>query len=490
MVAALTPSGATITSDGDSWKFIRGQDWKDNSNPTGNLMGMIPAPLPSEDWMTALRCVGNRAWLGYRKSGVESRAMDETGSMEVQANVEKPATVLIRAILALPNQPPLFAAYDGSAGGLLTLDNAAPYKPIANSTGTNAGAPVPGLPAVAPLPTLEDAKVLSTRLGKLTLQIAPGEAFFLADDWRTQGDWIGRYGGGYAKLCGIGQSGDQDYPLQAGYEVSIQLGPNHLPSGGNADPATHHADDISTELRSLYDPILGHRRNAEDNDTSYDTATYPESYNGPDLWVRAKVPDGVHCLSLYFVNNDEHSSGPNKYRDYDVQVLSDNPDVNKIQGGTPLARTRVTDFWGGVYKQFLVRGPASYIVRIGRNRSYVTKLQGVFLDRVTGDLPDNPAQLPGFDTMPYQPPDEPDDYHPSPLTDAAVNLWSQLDDALGLRGAVGIQMPLRIWCFRAAIAGQAPAAILERWRWQISIWTQDDRKKFEDAVKAAHDAAK
>ena len=50
-------------------------------------------------------------------------------------------------------------------------------------------------------------------------------------------------------------------------------------------------------------------------------------------------------------------------------------------------------------------------------------------------------------------------------------------------------MPLHIWCYRAAVAGQAPAAILERFRWEISIWTPDDRKKFDDAMKAAHDAA-
>ena len=43
-------------------------------------------------------------------------------------------------------------------------------------------------------------------------------------------------------------------------------------------------------------------------------------------------------------------------------------------------------------------------------------------------------------------------------------------------------MPLHIWCYRAAVAGQAPAAILERFRWEISIWTPDDRKKFEEAI--------
>jgi hypothetical protein len=150
----------------------------------------------------------------------------------------------------------------------------------------------------------------------------------------------------------------------------------------------------------------------------------------------------------------------------------------------------VTDFWGGVYKQFLVCGPADFVVRIGRNRSFGTRLQAVFLDRVTGDLTDTPGQLPGFNTAPYAPPDEPDDFHPTPLADAAVTLWSKLDDDLALRGAIPFQMPLRIWCFRAAVAGNAPPAIVERWRWQISIWTPDDRKKFDDAMKAAYDEIK
>ena len=286
----------------------------------------------------------------------------------------------------------------------------------------------------------------------------------------------------------MSDAGDQNYSLLPGYEVSIQVGPHHEASA--AGPVWHHNNDVSDDLRSLYDPTLGHRRDAEDNDMSYDSVTYPESYDGPDLWVRAKVPDGVHCLSLYFLNNDAHTGGGNKYRDYDVQVLSGDGDDAKVQATKPLARTRVTDFWGGVYKQFVVRGPASYVVRIGRNRSYVTKLQGVFLDLVTVDAPNNPGQLPGFAAAPYLPPDEPDNYQPTPLADAAINLWSQLDTALPLRGAVPMQMPFRVWCYRAATAGGAPAEILEHWRWNLGVWTAEDRKKFDDAMKAAHGAAK
>ncbi len=490
VVAALTPSGASATPDGEQWIFIRSLSLNQPAvmaaMPGFVEPGQFKITLPLENWITALGSAGPHVWVGYRKAGVESRNPKDPRIQELVANVDHPGTVIIRSMLILPDEPPLFAAYDEDAGGLLTLDNAPPFKPLAG--GTNRNATAPSLPSPAPMPILDDAKALAARLGKLGQQIGAGEAFYLADDWRTGGDWIGRYGSGYVKLCGMSQNGDQDYSLQPGYGVSLEVGPHH--EANAAGPAWFHDDDTSNDLRSLYDPTLGHRRDAEENDVSYDTKTYPESYDGPDLWVKAKVPEGVHCLSLYFLNNDAHTKGGNKYRDYDVQIFSDENGDGKVDTGAPLARTRVTDFWGGVYKQFLVAGPASYAVRIGRNRSFVTKLQGVFLDPVTVEPADTPGQLPGFDSAPFQPPDEPDNYHPTPLTDAAITLWNQLDDALGLRGAVTMQMPLRIWCYRAAIAGQAPPEILERWRWQISIWTADDRKKFDDAMKAAHDAVK
>ena len=238
------------------------------------------------------------------------------------------------------------------------------------------------LPAPVPLPVAGDAAVLGARLGKLTAVLEPGEAYFLADDWRTEGDWIGRYGNGYAKLCGMTDNGDQDYALLPGYEVVVGIGPHHK---ADADGAmAYYVHGTSGDQRALYDPSLGSRRQGELNDMTYDLAEYPESYDGPDLWVRVKAPEGVHCLSLYFVNNDAHSSNNGtKYRDYDVQVLPGFADDNVANTSPPLARTRVTDFWGGVYKQFLICGPADYVVRIGRNRSVVTKLQGVFLDPVT-----------------------------------------------------------------------------------------------------------
>jgi len=522
-ILAVTPFGMEAKEAyGDDWRFARGQDWQSNTpGPYDNResLGGLPA---SEDWMTVMGGTGTNVWVGYRRLGVESRvagAQDAPhllpyskapdgarthfwlgdGGVDVRnmgevsrikANVEGPAVVLIRAFLPLPDRPPLFAAYDSASGGLLKLAKAPPGEStvITGTVSSPAGqASPPALPAAVPPPVAADVQPLFLSVAKLTQQLVAGEAYYLADDWRTEGDWIGRYGTGYVKLCGMAE-GDQDYQLQPGYKVKLQVGPHHEENA--AGPVSFHDDENSNDLRSLYDPTIGHRRDAEENDFSDNEKVYPETYDGPDLWVRVTVPESVHCLSLYFLNNDAHTVSNAKYRDYDVTIVPDFGDDDKIEAAAPLARTRVTDFWGGVYKQFMVCGPASYVVRIGRNRSFGTRLQAVFLDPVTGPLTDTPGQLPGFNTVPYSWPDEPDDYHPTPLTDAAVTLWSKLDDGLVLRGAIPLQMPLRIWCYRAAVTGGAPAAILEHWRWEISIWTPEDRKKFDDAMKAAYETIK
>jgi hypothetical protein len=493
-IAILTNNGLSILDSISHLIFVRGMDWRDHARvpvPPGDDTGLH---RPIEDWVTAIGSDLRSVWLGYRKHGVELLG-EGSDRVTIRANVDK-ESVIIRDMLIQHGQPPLFVAYDGTSGGLLTLDSAPHYSAPA-STVTAAGSPPP-LPVPAPAPVLDDAKALAAQVGRFTQQIAPGEACYVADDWRTQGDWIGRYGSAYAKLCGIRGSGDQDYDLEPGYDVTLQTGP-HFQANYNDTSDDNHGDitsyigkDTSDDLRSLYEPTIGHRRDAEDSDGSFEPTRYPESYLGPDLWVKVRVPDGFHCLSLYFLNYDAHSPGGNKYRDFDVQVL---PDLGKdslqqaaIESGTAaLARTRVTDFWGGVYKQFIVAGPASYVVAIGRNRSFCTKLQGVFIDHFP-DSPDNRGKLPGFDSAPYVPPQIPAGYNAPPLVGAAIDLWSQLDDALPLRGVIPLQMPFRIWCYRAAVVGNAPPAILENWRWDISIWTPDDRKRFDAAIKAAHDA--
>ena len=490
-----TPLGGTVIVS-DDLKFNRGGDWRDHVPGPYQYTPRPPGPYPLEDWITALAQSGTRVWVGYRTAGVECDDIDGQGQREFTANVSGTTdisgtdSIMVRGILALPDHPPLFAAYDTLLGGLLTIDGSAPWQPI---NGAPAG--TPPLPASAPAPVPDEEKALLSRLQKVADPMQPGEAFYLADDWRTEGDWVGHYGSAYTKLCSIADgnkemglsSTDEDYALQPGYGVEVSLGPNHNPN--SKFPETFQHGDSSEDLSSLYSPEVGHRRDAAVNDLDLNNTPYPESHPGPDLWVHVTVPDGVQCLSLYFRNYSAHIYFRNKDLDFDLSVVPDDPDPAKVQASPPLARARVNDFMGGVYKQFLICGPGKFVVKIGRNRSFMTKLQGVFIDRVTGQPQANPTQLPGFDTVHYQLPDEPGPYQPTPLTKSATDLWDALDATLGLRGAIALQMPFHLWCYRAAIAGNAPPALVDRWRWELGIWTDDDRKKFYQVTDAARDAA-
>jgi hypothetical protein len=480
LTGVLTPLGFDASPDGTEWHFVRSA--RPGAPPVNNILtlGDAGVQLPLEDWMTTLGSDGKSIWIGYRKAGVEKRDFQKPETPELTANISGSNPAIIRSILALPDEPPLIAAYDAQGGGLLTVDNAPGFK--ATRDGDEAKKRIPDLPSPVPAPAVDDSTELGSRLEKLTLQIAAGEAYYLADDWRTEGDWIGRYGSAYVSLCGMGDNGDRTYLLQPGYEVSYQSG--NFNKISSIAPVSLRASGTSTDLRDLYDPTAGIRHDVERTNT----ANADPNKDQPEMWIRIKVPDGIQCLSFYFLNNLAHTSAVDKFDDYDLQILANDPNPGKIPFNAPLARARVSDFWGGVYKQFLICGPATYFVRIHPNQCSTVNLSGLFIDHLTGDMPDNPGQLPGFDKVQYVMPNEPDNINAGPLGEAAIDLWNQLDGAFTLRGAVALQMPFRIWSYRAAVASNVPAALLERWRWDIGIWTPDDRRKFDDAVKAAHDA--
>ena len=57
-------------------------------------------------------------------------------------------------------------------------------------------------------------------------------------------------------------------------------------------------------------------------------------------------------------------------------------DITRFDGQPEWARGRVAQFWGGVWKRFLVRGPVSLDMEVGANHSWDTILQAVTLDLV------------------------------------------------------------------------------------------------------------
>ncbi len=270
-----------------------------------------------------------------------------------------------------------------------------------------------GLPAPAKAPSIRQLTSLCRNLLKNDIpssytkpQIVP-----ITDDWRTQGTWLGRYGRYWACLFACLPPPDVGDYVWAPGSITLQhtegIGPHHrmrdtgryhLPAG---DAVRFHITWLSTakkrvlEIPEVYldecifdGTATRHvdRREAELDDHG---ETYPTSWQGPDLYVYLHIPAGAYTLSLYFFNKDGHS-GKNRDRDYAISML---PLPASYHFGTaldpntaPLARmrgtaqSRVVNFWGGVWKRFLVRGPMKLAIRVAKNYSLNTILQAAMLD--------------------------------------------------------------------------------------------------------------
>ena len=185
-------------------------------------------------------------------------------------------------------------------------------------------------------------------------------------------------------ICG-GQAGARG--------LQLSLGENHTPGDVvRAWVQWEYSDDPRVlELPPTYlDSRVGHdltdrkhgRREAEADDHGEE---YPQALDGPHLYATVQVPRGLFYLSLYEFNKDGHLDN-NRFRDYWLSV-------RPAAGIGPVkqddfdhqpewARGRVRDFWGGVWKRFLVRGPATLSVEVNRNHSFNTILPAVMLDLV------------------------------------------------------------------------------------------------------------
>jgi hypothetical protein len=127
--------------------------------------------------------------------------------------------------------------------------------------------------------------------------------------------------------------------------------------------------------------------------------SYPMTMNGPHLYCSLSIPAGLFYLSLYDVNYNGHAY-LERFRDYTISIrqdsgrsalatnsygrviLSPRPNFTAFGEQAELASARIEEFWGGVYKRFLVRGPAKLTVQMNRNYSFNTILAGVMLDLV------------------------------------------------------------------------------------------------------------
>ncbi len=479
--AGTTGGLAKSRDGGDTWRYTRGLDWKDKLaglyRPVAPSSVAYSGDLMREDNVTALaEDTSGGLWIGHSQGSVE--VFDPGTGKRVQSGANSAVPTDYISKLFVEGRAAWVALY---GGGLLTpfAQSVPVFAPVAERS-------IPPLPIPAAPPTLAELKAMTARVKGLTGEMPVGGGAFLGQDWRTLGDWVGRYGRQYAVLCAVASPMDQVLTWDSNYAVDGQLGPHH-----KADDALRHwiqPDMIRTSrLGTLYSPVDGFRTQAEWDDHGED---YAPSFEGPDVWVSVTVPEGVHRLSLYDTNKDGHAGGM-RYRDYAVSLLPYRARVADAAALPPLAQARIHDFWNGVYTSFVVRGPSKYYVRLARSGSMNTILAGVFLDKLTGPVT-------RFDKLPmafmgiihFDPPDitkqKVTAAAASPELASAQFLWSALEAAQSQQKAALLLTPYRSLALRSAQASGGSAALLENWRWTLNFWVDDDHQTFLNYMHAAH----
>jgi hypothetical protein len=516
-----TVAGLAWSRDnGRSWHFLRGRDYADRVQgqlggaPTGwkppqkkDLEKLLP-----EDYVTSLvESADGKLWLGFRKQGC---AEFDPKKGEMVKWVRPGGKNLLRKdafvnqLLSLQDGRILAADY---GGGLQCVRPADPpkfgaIKPLSVAKNNNS---FPPFPAPAAAPDDETLRKWTSVMQRLKTPVLSPCASYLGEDWSTQGDWVNRYGRRFAMLCAMNAPWDNNV-ITSGpgvYDVAGMLGP-HIK---DADSLRHWVHWITTDNpRSLYTPKVAVRRQSEWDDHG---ETYPMSFDGPDVWSVVKVPTGTHRLSLYFFNKDGHERN-NRFRDYLLEIrhhqakLSDDIMFGRVSPqsqrlpptsmsmellnaipNTVLARARVCDFWGGVYKTFVVQGPGDFYVRIARHGSFNTIVSAVLVDKMPESVEDEMSQ--GFSTIlnfggvRYAPPDvrqiTPET---NPSLAEPLRLWDKTQNVCAYQRGIEVFPRAQIMVYRASIH-QAPKQLADNWRWHLHLWDESDRKLFTDTMTEA-----
>jgi len=413
-IYAATDGGLAWSRDsGATWTFRRGKDFADKMRglaggpPKGWSAQSIPRDVPPEDYVTCLaeddagviwadfRQHGLLALSGYGYEELAKMPTDKTGGADFG-----------RAILPMPDFRPWLASY---GRGLL---RAAQPRRLLHKTVAK-----PELPEVAadvPFPTPAHAPDLAELNGLLkeiesvpAARLTNGAVIPLEDDWRTEGQWTGRYGRFWIVLCA--NWAPKSDVWGSGWDVmyDARIGSNHAPG----DSLRYWVHWLATKDNRCLEmsPTYLHSRvlkklttwDVDRRESEWDDhgETYPMSKDGPHIYCSLSIPAGLFYLSLYEIDPNGHDGG-NRFRDYEISIrphpgrasldshigkttiIRSFYDIVEFDQKPELAHARAHDFWGGVYKRFLVRGPAKLTIQVNRNNSMNTILPGVMLDLV------------------------------------------------------------------------------------------------------------
>jgi sugar lactone lactonase YvrE len=416
--AATTAGLAFSTNNGKAWQYIRGADY------TAKIRGLA-GDAPPDDWQPVsqknvkdlllpedyITCLAEdkdtNIWLGFRTQGYAVLNL-EAGRI-LAHDTRRDGWLNDNYVAAmLPGED--FRGYVGSYGGGLMMPEAGTNSEVVqDNVQTNNATTLLQFPSPAKPPTLAEFNAL---LKEISLAPAGQETntptvISLEDDWRTEGAWTGRYGRFWIVLCA--NWAPKNDVWGAGWDVAYdaRIGLSHAPGDSLRYWVQWLAttDNRSLEMSPTYlhSRVLKNlttwdvdRRESEWDDHGED---YPMSKDGPHIYCSLNIPKGLFYLSLYEINPNGNFKA-NRFRDYEISirphpgrasldqrignttVMRSFYDIAEFGSKPELARARAADFYGGVYKRFLVRGPAKLTLQVNRNYSFNTILAGAMLDLV------------------------------------------------------------------------------------------------------------
>ncbi len=434
-IYVATTCGLAASKDGKRWQFVRGSDWAAKVKGLyGGARGWRETRADftlTEDYCTCLaEDDAGRLWIGHWRTGYEvidpqhlqrvyTSTPEEAGTppndkIGKPGNAPNPAYVF--TILTRPSGPPLIgwyghalsesvanAAVAAGATGKRSLP-APSTAPIGEFGTAHFGKPklidTPKLPSPAAPPTLDELNAMLSKLGNLpTLKTLSPTVVAIPDDWRTQGDWLGRYGRYWACCCAM--CSPEDYIWGAGREpiqYAARIGPHH-----EKDDSTRYwvhwlytSDPRSLEMPPTYfdsrvkKGLTAREKNRRQSEWDDHGEAYAPTHDGPDLWCALEIPAGQFYLSLYDFNKDGHQAD-NCLRDYrvvirSISVAADFQSQGSLGRLPTLAAARIHNFWDGVWTRFYVQGPIHIAVQLQRGASKNTILAGLTLDPI-GERP-------------------------------------------------------------------------------------------------------
>jgi hypothetical protein len=415
-IYAATDGGLAWSRDGGTnWTFRRGKDFGDKMNnsadgpPKGWSAKSLPKNLPPEDYVTCLaEDDAGVIWADFRQHGMLALSGYSYEELEKVSAQETGGADYGRAILPMPDFRPWLASY---GKGLLRateprrLRQHVAHKNYSKKPELTGDVPFPtpaGVPDLAELNGLLK-EIESVPKARLT----NGAVIPLEDDWRTEGQWLGRYGRFWIVLCANWSPKNDEWG--AGWDVSYdaRIGLNHAPG----DSLRYWVHWLATDDNRCLEmsPTYLHSRvlkklttwDVDRRESEWDDhgEAYPMSKDGPHIYCSLNIPEGLFYLSLYEIDPNGHTT-TTRFRDYEISIrphpgrasldtrignttiMRSFYDIEEFDRKPELAHARAQDFWGGVYKRFLVRGPAKLTLQVNRNHSFNTILPGVMLDLV------------------------------------------------------------------------------------------------------------